>query len=93
MMQKGALCVSLRRLGDELYRPAAHIHGDGGLQDAAKHCDYIQSHDLQIRFVSALIILKTDAQGKVEILSILIPPLGVTRPISFIFPAKADINV
>ena len=67
MIQKGALCVSLRRLGDELYRPAMHIHSDGGLQDSAKHCDYIQSHDLQIRFVSALIILKTDAQGKVEI--------------------------
>ena len=61
--------MSLRRLGEELYRPAKQIlsGGDNGPQDGVRHRDltYIQSSDLPVRFVSALIILKTDTQGEI----------------------------
>ncbi|KAK2183356.1 hypothetical protein NP493_311g01005, partial [Ridgeia piscesae] len=57
--KKGGVTVSLRRLGEELYRPAKQAQGGG---DNSRDIAYIQSNDPQVRFLSALIILKTDTQ-------------------------------
>ena len=63
--------MSLRRLGEELYRPAKQTQGGG---DSSRDIAYIQSNDPQVRFLSALIILKTDTQGETIILYLLLLP-------------------
>lgn len=55
----------MRRLGEELYKSSSTGSG-GPVAKNAQRPAFIESADINIRFVSALIILRTTNQGKTE---------------------------
>ncbi|XP_064636859.1 coiled-coil domain-containing protein 138-like isoform X2 [Lineus longissimus] len=71
--QKTSLCSTVRRLGEELYRPRQQVRftastqggspgSNCGSPDRPKEGAYFRSPNLHIRFLSSLIILKTLSQ-------------------------------
>lgn len=70
---KASMSSTLRRLGEELYRPkstryveedSSSILEPGSPKD--KHGLYFRSGSIHLRFLASLIILKTITQGKFE---------------------------
>ena len=59
--QRTALSSTLRRLGEELYRPRPQRVGDD--TDRPQEAFFFRSQEAHVRFLSALIILKTVSQG------------------------------
>ena len=86
LSQKVSLISTLRRLGEELYRPrqvrfnesdqdlTKPVNPTTGSQRSSEHiktcAHFLRSNDLHIRVLSALIILKTLTQGKLRAASI-----------------------
>jgi hypothetical protein len=84
--QKTSLSSTVRRLGEELYRPRQHVQftastkgGSPQSPNRPKEGAYFRSSNLHIRFLSSLIILKTLSQG--TYIAFVVPMAGLAPAI------------